>query len=105
MTASPMSIRAGPFVDGIVEYSHQYNMEDSVVLIVHNEGQIKSEFHMITNIDRLFIYLFVLSFFVVLSLFLITMDKVFVTQNWKLFFNLILPIFNQGIIVIDVLYH
>ena len=102
MTSSPISIRAGPFIDGIVDYSHQYSVEESVVLIVHNSDEVTSDFHMFASMDSDFINLFIISFLVVLVLFVISMDKIFVLEEFlhktgKIFLNLILPIFNQGI--------
>ena len=104
MTASPMSIRAGPFVDGIVDYSQHYDTGKSMVMIVHHPGEVTSNFHIITNMDKLFIYLFLISFLLVFTLFIITMDRseiIFVQSILKIFLNLILPIFNQGIIFIN----
>lgn len=103
MSTSPMPIRADPFIQGIIEFSHQCNMEESVVLIRQNEGGVNAEFHMITNIDPLFLNMFLLSF-VIMTVLLICFDdnSLFSEENSFfskiniLIFNLILPVFHLG---------
>ena len=65
MTTSPISLRAGPFLQNILDFSHQYNVEESLIMIAYNDHSVSSHFDRISFIDTD-------CWFVIISSFLVT---------------------------------
>ena len=104
MTASPVSIRAEPYVQKIVDFSHQYNVEESVVLtrLIDEYSSFLFSVHLITLFDKLSAFLLFLSFITILILLInINDDILFQFESVRqrvfgLFFKLILPLLYRG---------
>lgn len=101
MTTSPIPLRDGPYLK-IVDYSHQYNVEESVVLIRHIGRSTSSEAIVLTASDIYFGLLLILSFIVCVAILGITNDDILIAYPTicrrvsNIAMKIILPVFHMG---------
>ena len=84
MTGSPFSLRAEPFDQKIVDFTHQYNVEESVILIQLNNGYKTADYFIFDIFDRMSLILFFTIFVIIIAL-IIFIDDNYILNNRSLF--------------------
>ena len=102
MTTSPISLRAGPFLQNILDFSHQCNVEESMIMIAYNNHSVSSQFHMINIINTECWFVIILSFLVTFLLLVYINDDILVhyepmgVRLLNVYFKLIPPQLHMG---------
>lgn len=52
MTASPFPVILKPFADGIVDYTHDYHVDDALILIRFDDSSESLDFHIFAILDK-----------------------------------------------------
>ena len=84
MTGSPFSLRDEPFDQHIVDFTHQYNVEESVILVELNNGYKSADYFIFDIFDRMSLILFFTILAIMLAL-IIVIDDQYILNNHSLF--------------------
>src|ERR1700712_258565 len=81
MTTSPISIRAGPFLQNIMRYTNQYSVEESMILFRFDDIQKSPGFFIFDIFDKITFSVFFTLFLAMVLIILLINDKYFVSNE------------------------
>ena len=75
MTCSPFGISADPFNQNIVDFTHQYNVEESIALVEFNSDYKTADYYIFDIFDKLSVLIFLMLFALLITLIILINDQ------------------------------
>ena len=87
MTGSPFGISANPFNKKIVDFTHQYNVEESVILVEYNSDYKTADYYIFDIFNKLSVLIFLMLFATLITLTILINDQ-YIIRKVSLFENI-----------------